>query len=60
MENNQDSYEKGELVPGPGTYRCTGCGEVWSVDQSGVRFPPCDDDKTGQARWVRADAAGNQ
>ena len=52
MEPEREGYEKGEIVPAPGTYRCTGCGEIWTADQSGVRFPPCDDDKTGSARWI--------
>lgn len=53
MESNAEAYQKGELVPSPGTYRCTACGEIWTVDQTGVRFPPCDVDKEGQGRWVQ-------
>lgn len=52
MEHDVNSYEKGELVPEPGTYRCTGCGETWTANQVGIRFPPCQDDKSGQARWL--------
>jgi hypothetical protein len=50
---NADTYQKGELVPGPGTYRCTVCGEEWTINESNVRFPPCEVDKTGTARWVK-------
>jgi len=45
-------YTKGDLVPGPGTYRCT-CGELWSTPEGRVRFPPCDACKSGDARWVK-------
>lgn len=55
MEQDANTYEKGELVPGPGTYRCTGSGEVWTVDQDNVRFPPCDVCKDGSCRWERMD-----
>lgn len=52
MESETNSYQKGELVPAPGTYRCTVCGELWTTDQANIRFPPCDVDKQGQGRWV--------
>lgn len=48
-----DRWEKGELVPGPGTYRCTGSGELWVTGEANVRFPPCDVCKDGACRWVR-------
>lgn len=53
MTTDEETWEKGELVPGPGTYRCTGCGEVWTTDQDHVRFPPCEVNKDGSSRWVR-------
>jgi len=49
----QETYQKGELVPGPGTYRCTGSGEVWTTNESNVRFPPCEVCKDGNCHWVR-------
>lgn len=52
MQENVTSYQKGELVPGPGTYRCTGSGELWTTHESNVRFPPCDVCKSGDCRWV--------
>lgn len=52
MTEAQETYTKGELVPVPGTYRCT-CGELWTTDQVNVRFPPCDACKSGDARWTR-------
>lgn len=55
MTADEETWEKGELVPGPGTYRCTGCGEIWTTDQDHVRFPPCDVNKDGTSRWVRAE-----
>jgi rubrerythrin len=55
MTTESDSWEKGELVPGPGTYRCTECGEIWTTAENNVRFPPCDVSKTGGARWIRVD-----
>lgn len=53
MESGMQEYEKGELVPGPGTYRCTGCGEIWTTEESNVRFPPCEANKSGPSRWVK-------
>jgi hypothetical protein len=52
MTDQGNTYVKGDLVPGPGTYRCT-CGEVWTTDESNVRFPPCDACKSGDSRWTR-------
>jgi rubrerythrin len=52
MDAGTQTYEKGELVPVPGTYRCTGCGELWTTNEAGVRFPPCDACKTADSRWV--------
>jgi hypothetical protein len=51
METELNTYQKGELVPSPGTYRCTACGELWTTDEIGVRFPPCDACKSGEGRW---------
>lgn len=51
MNQEGNSYAKGELVPGVGTFRCTGSGEIWTTDQSNVRFPPCDVCKDGNCRW---------
>jgi len=51
------TYQKGELVPVPGLYRCTGCGERWRATEKGVRFPPCDACKSGDSRWVLVEAA---
>lgn len=57
VQSNVNSYEKGEMVPGPGTYHCTGPGhEVWTTDQANVRFPPCDICKAGGCRWVADDS----
>jgi hypothetical protein len=53
MQSNVETYQKGEMVPGPGSYRCTGSGEVWVADQGQVRFPPCDVCKDGSCRWER-------
>jgi rubrerythrin len=55
VSQNPNTYEKGELVPSVGTYRCTECGEIWSTDETGVRFPPCEISKTGHARWEQVD-----
>jgi rubrerythrin len=52
MTDGQDTYMKGEPVPFKGTYRCTGCGEVWTTQETGVRFPPCDANKSGESKWV--------
>jgi hypothetical protein len=52
MQEQEDRYEKGELVPHTGTYRCTGSGEVWTATETNVRFPPCDVCKDGSCRWV--------
>ena len=52
----QETYEKGELGPGPGTYRCTGSGEVWTTNEDRVRFPPCEVCKDGNCHWVRVKA----
>jgi hypothetical protein len=57
--NEEQVYQKGELVPQPGTYRCLSCGELWTVGETGVRFPPCDVSKTGEGRWVRVEGAGS-
>jgi hypothetical protein len=54
VAQEQDVFYKGDLVPGPGTYRCLGCGELWTATESKIRFPPCDADKSGETRWVRA------
>jgi hypothetical protein len=51
MERLKDTWVKGELVPGPGTYRCTGSGEIWVNTEDHVRFPPCDVCKDGSCRW---------
>jgi hypothetical protein len=55
MESDEHVYRKGELVPGPGTYRCLAHGEIWTVEESNVRFPPCDDSKAGETRWLRVE-----
>jgi rubrerythrin len=47
-----EKYRKGEPVPRAGTYRCTECGERWTASETGVRFPPCEVNKTGHAEWV--------
>ena len=47
----QESYRQGELVPVPGKYRCSGSGEVWTVGEKNVRFPPCEVCKDGNCRW---------
>jgi rubrerythrin len=60
MTESANTYGKGELVPSTGTYRCTECGEIWTTDETGVRFPPCDVSKTGHARWVRVDPHTHQ
>ncbi len=60
MTEDPNSYEKGELVPSAGTYRCTKCGGIWTTYETGVRFPPCDVSKTGHARWVRVDSQTHQ
>jgi rubrerythrin len=52
MEAEARTYEKGELVPHAGTYRCSECGEIWTTREVGVRFPPCDANKSGVARWT--------
>ncbi len=52
MAEYTDSCEKGEMVPHPGTYRCTGTGEIWVADQDNIRFPPCETCKDGKCRWV--------
>lgn len=52
MTEAQQTYAKGELVPEPGTYRCT-CGELWSTNERNIRFPPCDACKSGDQRWTR-------
>jgi rubrerythrin len=53
MESEEHIYHKGELVPEKGTYRCLTCGELWTTEETGVRFPPCDASKSGEARWVK-------
>jgi hypothetical protein len=55
MTEAQETYAKGELVPAPGTYRCT-CGELWTTDEANVRFPPCDACKSGDAVWTRVNS----
>jgi hypothetical protein len=55
MTETQETYEKGDLVPGPGTYRCS-CGELWSTSEKNVRFPPCEACKHGGARWIQISA----
>lgn len=55
MEQQTTNYAKGEMVPAPGTYRCTGSGEVWVADQGQVRFPPCDACKDGSCRWEKVE-----
>lgn len=52
MEREEQVYHKGELVPKAGTYRCLACGEIWTTEETNVRFPPCDVSKTGETRWV--------
>lgn len=54
-----ETYRKGELVPGPGTYRCTACGELWTTAEGNVRFPPCDNCKTGDGTWQRDPRRGH-
>ena len=51
QDQTEETYLKGELVPAAGVYRCCACGEVWETDQDHVRFPPCEANKTGEARW---------
>lgn len=52
MTDQEQIFRKGEPVPRAGTYRCLSCGELWTTEETGVRFPPCDASKTGEARWV--------
>ncbi len=58
--SEQQRYHKGELVPAAGTYRCEECGEIWTTAETGVRFPPCDVDKSGRSSWVRVDPHSHQ
>ncbi len=51
MTASDETYDKGELVPRAGTYRCTGSGEVWVATEAHVRFPPCDVCKDGKCQW---------
>lgn len=60
MEQRTDTFEKGELVPRAGTYRCTNSGEIWVATEAHVRFPPCDVCKDGGCRWVADDGRGNR
>jgi rubrerythrin len=58
-QEHEHIYTKGELVPRPGTYRCLMCGESWTTNETGVRFPPCDASKTDEARWVFVEPAAH-
>lgn len=59
MESESKTYEKGELVPARGTYRCTGSGEIWVATEDRIRFPPCEVCKDGGCRWVHVPTHGH-
>ncbi|MFG2309256.1 hypothetical protein ACGFS9_11390 [Streptomyces sp. NPDC048566] len=57
MDEKQNAWHPGEIVPVSGIYACDcGRGHHWSTDVKGHRFPPMPGDCTGESWSLRTQA----